>query len=692
MSELYNTDAESIRTSLRLELASNIVEDQKAISGRLGLELVSSQLVDDCHSQLLRDKKDDIESLQDIVARAESKSDNANVKLKEEFETHMYKPLVDIIDYIASFGGSTPKRRWIHSEAHVIGNGMPYSKPDLRLGDPSGELKTWRDLAAFGEVKPKAVQGMAPGQAIKGSDALVESSDYARLHLAGSPFRLFSIALMITGNNFQVAIFDRAGVVVSPAANIWTDTKTFIRVIRRLSCNLSHIEMGCDPSVFELPSHAELYPLIRKKAKSLGVPRDSLDYPSFLVQCRKRISTLDGMDTRSRPDRDRDDWETHEWLTIGPPVWVSLSLLGRGTSIWRVMPYKEGDFDSSAEVCILKNTWRNSRRVSESEIYETVERGPDGVANFHYGGDAVFPWIATSPAISVVNLRNTDYRINRANLLDIPTHRSIDPTPMLHRLILKTVGRPLWDALDYIDLLKGFRAALLGHAKLCKQGILHRDISAGNILLAVGAAEEGKEGFITDLEFARLRQIRQTRTRVNDDGTETMAKAWTDTTRGLLMTGTVQFMATAKLNAFRGTPSAARFTDQVNHDLESFIWVFAYTVMRRLMIEKRLDSDSRKHIHQWFKECFCSLSIATIIPNRIARIPLKLPIPIDHGILPDPIQDLLAWLDERVQYNQPANERLAKFKNQGRNVILIVRPLTHELLLDPIETMISELQ
>ncbi|KAF9491305.1 hypothetical protein BDN71DRAFT_1592346 [Pleurotus eryngii] len=425
---------------------------------------------------------------------------------------------------------------------------------------------------------------------------------------------------------------------------------------------------------------------------SLGVPRDSLDYPSFLVQCRKRNTTLDGMDTRSRPDRDRDDWETHEWLTIGPPVWVSLSLLGRGTSIWRVMPYSEDDFDSGAEVCILKNTWRNSHRVSESEIYETVEGGPDGVANFHYGGDTVLPWIATSPAISVVNIRNMDYRINRANLLDIPTHRSIDRTPMLHRLILKTVGRPLWDAVDYVDLLKGFRAALLGHEKLCKQGILHRDISAGNILLAVGAAEEGKEGFITDLEFARLPQIRQTRTRVNDDGMETMAKAWTDTTRGLLMTGTVQFMATAKLNAFRGTPSAASFTDQVNHDLESFIWVFAYTVMRQLIIEKRLDSDSRKHIRKWFKECFCSLSIATIISNRIARIPLKLPISIDNDVLPDPIQDLLVWLDERVQYNQPANDRLAKFKYQGRNVILIDRPLTHELLLDPIETVISEFQ
>ncbi|KAF9491301.1 hypothetical protein BDN71DRAFT_1592344 [Pleurotus eryngii] len=696
MSELYNTnfaiysqDAETIRSSLRMELAAHITEDQKAVSSRLGLGLVSGQLVDDCFTQLIYAKKEDIEKLQSIVSRAESKGDNA--KEDGAFETHMYKPLVGITEYIASFEASKPKRRWIHSETRITGKEMPYSKPDLRLGGPSSELKTWRDLAAFGEVKPKAVQGMGPGQDIKASDALIQSGDYARLHLAGSPFRLFSIALMITGNNFQVGIFDRAGVVVSPAANIWTDTKTFIRVIRRLTCDLSHIEMGCDPSVFELPSHAELYPFIREKAKTLGVPLDSLDYPSFLVQCLKRSSALDGMDARSPLDCDREDWEVHEWLTIGPPVWVSLSLLGRGTSIWRVMPYKEDDFDSSAEVCILKNTWRNSHRVSESEIYETIDGGPDGVADFYYGGDAVFPY--AKAAISVANIRVIDYRVNRKNLLDVPSHRSVDPTPMLHRLILGTVGRPLWDAVDYVDLLRGFRAVLLGHEGLWEQGILHRDISAGNILLVVGTAEEGKEGFITDLEFARLRQIRQTRTRVNKDGAETTAKAWTDTTRGLLMTGTVQFMAIAKLEAITsGTPCVPGFTDQVHHDLESFIWVFAYTVMRRLMAEKRLDSNSTKHIHKWFKECFCSLSASVVASNRAAYKPLKLPCPVSDDILPKPIKKLLAWFVEKVQFNQHATGLLKELAEDGEDIIVIVRPLTHPTLLRPIEVTISALQ
>lgn len=45
----------------------------------------------------------------------------------------------------------------------------------------------------------------------------------------------------------------------------------------------------------------------------------------------------------------------------------------------------------------------------------------------------------------------------------------------------------------------------LGHQFLCQQGILHRDISPGNILLAGdAAAEPGGQGFIADLEYAQV--------------------------------------------------------------------------------------------------------------------------------------------------------------------------------------------
>jgi Fungal protein kinase len=45
------------------------------------------------------------------------------------------------------------------------------------------------------------------------------------------------------------------------------------------------------------------------------------------------------------------------------------------------------------------------------------------------------------------------------------------------------------------------------HEFLCDQGILHRDVSAGNIMLAASTPPEaGAEGFLMDLEFARIKR------------------------------------------------------------------------------------------------------------------------------------------------------------------------------------------
>ena len=45
------------------------------------------------------------------------------------------------------------------------------------------------------------------------------------------------------------------------------------------------------------------------------------------------------------------------------------------------------------------------------------------------------------------------------------------------------------------------------HEFLCDQGILHRDNSAGNIMLPVATpSQSGAEGFLMDFEFARIKR------------------------------------------------------------------------------------------------------------------------------------------------------------------------------------------
>ncbi|KAL4262884.1 hypothetical protein AB1N83_008290 [Pleurotus pulmonarius] len=651
----------------------HIVEDDQVMSSRLGLDLVPTKLVDDCYQNLIIDKKDDIMWLRAVVDEAKNEE---GYYCEADEEAQMRGYLAGIFNYIASFERPAPRRQWDTSvnEMDETGpDGVPPTYPKLRLGPRNSQpVASWRDLASFAVARPGGM-----GIPLNYSEALIQSGDYARLHVAGSPFRLFSVGLIINGNDFRVGAFDRAGVMVSSAANMWTDTRTLIRVIRRLSCNLSDTDLGCDPSVCRLPLNSPWYASIRKIAASLRVPSDYLDYPSYIVQSPER-PLMTGEFGRSRVQS--------EWLTIGPPTWTCLSLFGKGASIWRVIPIVGDIIDVRAKVYTLKNEWRDSHCVSDSELYEI--EGTASAADYHHGGDAVFPYANSSPAISITNIRNPDYRAKRNNLLDIPSHRSVKPTLMLHRLILKTVGRPLWDADDWVQLLKGFRTALICHEGLWKQGLLHRDINPGNILLT----EDGKEGFIADLELVRLRQTKHIRRKATNGGTEATAEVWTnDSACELQVSGTEQFMAIEKLGAIYHQRPVAEITDDVHHDLESFIWVFAYAVARRLMAREGFDPVSTQCIHKWFKECFCSWSISDIITHRAACTPLQLPCSIDNNFLPQPIQDLSLQLTQMVQYNQSV-DHYAELAKKGRKVMVLVRRLTHQSLIEPIDFTLSELQ
>ena len=153
-------------------------------------------------------------------------------------------------------------------------------------------------------------------------------------------------------------------------------------------------------------------------------------------------------------------------------------------------------------------------------------------------------------------------------------------------------------------------------------------------------------------------------------------------------------MAIEKLRAIYHQRPVAEITDHVHHDLESFIWVLAYAVARRLMAQEDFDPVSTQCIHKWFKECFCSWSISDIITYRAAHAPLQLPRSIDihKDIFPEPIKDLLTVLRERVQYNQPADEYARLVERVELELIIIFRPLTYALLVKPIDSAISELK
>ena len=390
------------------------------------------------------------------VLEDEENQDKANDSNKEERsgnhgaaeEKKMYDPLVcntlcnffflssdsslqvRLFNYIANFDQATTRKfqktngMLKADERHTFG--FPSCSPDLTIsmhGIDASTSKLWRDRDAFGEVKPSNKQGPKPATPGAIPPIVTQSADYVRLFMSARPFMLFCVGILIFGTEFCVGIYDRDGVTFPPVSDMFEDTDTLIRVVRTLGCHLSVEELGFDPTV-RLLSDLETQKLT-----------GNTKYPSAVVSSC-------GNDPR-------------QWCTIGPPIWASLSLLGRGTNVWRVREYvvngNEDPYLQGKEM-VMKTAWRSSARMSESDIYLSIDQPPEGLAKFECGGDV---WSAGYP-ITVQNLRG-----KAVYDLDIDP-----PTSVLHRLVLGTIGRPLWEYTSDLDLLSGFRAALQGESLL----------------------------------------------------------------------------------------------------------------------------------------------------------------------------------------------------------------------------------
>ncbi|KAF8067467.1 hypothetical protein FPV67DRAFT_1137104 [Lyophyllum atratum] len=234
---------------------------------------------------------------------------------------------------------------------------------------------------------------------------------------------------------------------------------------------------------------------------------------------------------------------------------------------------------------VLKTAWRLPNRIPKAQIHEAIQGTPPSrLAEFFTGQKS-----------------------------------TANKSPILHRLVLTTVGRPLWEYASEIELLKAIRGATLAHRFLWDQGILHRNISAGNILLAKDSntAQNGAGGFLTDFEFARLpSEIRQSEQVPALKETEAMTKRKTkfSNRKGSAISGNLRFMAKELLYSIEYKFEVEHTPE---HDLESIIIVLAYTALRKLIITTS-DDEEREAITHEFNSAFAHKSADSLATFRSA--------------------------------------------------------------------------
>ena len=246
----------------------------------------------------------------------------------------------------------------------------------------------------------------------------------------------YSLHITVCGPIYNVCLFDRAGGVVSNDYDLRKggDFETFVRIIRRATCDMDAYELGLDPTVTPLDY--------------LGsVAR----YPRFKVEVGENA-----------------------YHTYGYPIWQSVTLQGRGT--WVFGATKEDNPNPKpCDRLVLKNAWRASGRLPESTLYGIINKLQERdnmptlrcVAEFVDGGDVMIEEEDIQDVRATSEVKGGV--VNQQLPMRVSSHRrfvegaeSNPHDPTLHRVVLATRGKSMVSYTSVKELLSAAECAAEG--------------------------------------------------------------------------------------------------------------------------------------------------------------------------------------------------------------------------------------
>ncbi|EPQ50008.1 hypothetical protein GLOTRDRAFT_134347 [Gloeophyllum trabeum ATCC 11539] len=342
--------------------------------------------------------------------------------------------------------------------------------------------------------------------------------------------RCFYVAAGVFGEKARFFLWDRSGVLASESFKYKSNPAPLVKFLDGLA---NYRTGGLDATALHQldTTEASNVCMAWRKIQELGLLKGR-DYPAATLSTdlpsESSIVLVPGSDS-SKQER---------YLTIGRPVFASESNFGRGTRVWLAIR-AEGPTD---EFVIIKDGWRDAGRWSETRIYDYIRKKLGeipGIARHKNGFD--------------VDEQGYPHRTLAHRLVDA---LNIGPSQhrIHHRCILNSVGKPLSSFSSTYQLLEAIRDVVKGLHDLAKLGILHRDISANNIMISIDPVKEnGAKGFVIDPELAFIPEMSKKELKY--------------------LTGTIQFLSIERLQENQSDHKSW-------HDLESVFWTVLWTVLR----------------------------------------------------------------------------------------------------------------
>ncbi|KAI0750222.1 hypothetical protein C8Q80DRAFT_1269961 [Daedaleopsis nitida] len=509
------------------------------------------------------------------------------------------------------------------------------SKPDIAISGPGVALtrnevtaSKWEKILSILEAKSDEAQDpfLRPGQ-VHDSTIIQLARNARNLMLTHGLLAAFVIG--VYGRVVRVARFDHTCAVVSQPFNIHTDYEKLRRFFWRFTHPaIGKVVVGCDPTVSRLDVHDKAW--VKDQLRPLG--ENLAGFDKDIVHAR-RTYVYDDKTATMTP------------YIMYKAVDMNARLFSRATTVWRALEDTRSRSDGMAskpKVRILKDSWRQVVRQSEASFYHRLaDRIPEeercGLPKLECGGDLgqweVRQWEQTSPNVSHMDgqreIRLSPGPYNSPTDSDdpsSPSSRAEDaegssiappdtfPIPFpLHqtfswtlalgpeytfrershmRFVVEQVGRPITAFKNTRELVGAFRDAIYGHMLAYqKAGVLHRDISVGNILIVDKPGDGSCRGFIHDFDYSSmveeiLEALDEAPVDISSygdvdvvwetDEEDSPSPDQEDVHANLKeRTGTYYFMAMDFLKA-RDRPAI----HTPRHDLESFYWVLLWVVLR----------------------------------------------------------------------------------------------------------------
>ncbi|KAH9937956.1 hypothetical protein B0H21DRAFT_894112 [Amylocystis lapponica] len=472
-------------------------------------------------------------------------------------EVSFYKPFVAVantINQACSVLGGREKVRirtsWI--DAHSTppssrDDDAPKIRPDILavLGTKEQHEEWEKGVAVKSEAVSKADGGTQ--EEVKSKQAKKARADWLRVHVPveiksdnknivpvvrqlctymrqvfrEQADRRFVLGLALCKTDLSVWLCDRSGLIgTQTPINIHKEPEKFIQVIAALAL-LNPEQLGWDTSMkLYRPHFPAPFQLVHSYHESVQFK----DFSSTVYETPWAIEM---------PKRDGSGRET--FISVrGLSMTRSEIMHGRATVVWEVVKLAdiEGDSDEIQRY-VLKQSWRPVSSRHEAEFYGRLQRGDDRIGanvgelysfedveieGFKDTTSRIRHELPTTPFSIAVHTpilgkRDRDETIEASSHVKSTSGAAIqsadesqaDPR-VLSRLVMETYGWPIKFFKDIPELLRVIRDALQGHQDLYyKAGVLHRDISIGNILICpeddVGKKTHGR---IIDLDYAKL--------------------------------------------------------------------------------------------------------------------------------------------------------------------------------------------